>query len=138
MTIVLDQWLKQAEGLRLTPYTDTHGFLTCGYGHNLTANGISIAVAEQMLAADIATAQHEVLTALPWVANIDQPRQDAIFHLCFWIGIGSLLGFKNMLAAVQGGEWQTASNELLNSDLARDIPERANAISQRLLTGDSP
>lgn len=33
--------LKIEEGLRLFPYRDPKGILTIGYGHNLTANGIT-------------------------------------------------------------------------------------------------
>lgn len=136
MTQPLDQWIAASEGLRLRPYNDMHGFLTIGYGHNLSSNGISIAIADMLLDADIASAQKDVIRNLPWVLNASEPRQDAFVHLCFWIGIGSLLGFTKMLAAARDGDWDTAVQELLNSALHADIPGRCEDIANRLLTGE--
>lgn len=137
MTEDLSHWLMRCEGLRLKPYNDTHGYCTIGFGHNLSTNGIPIEIADRLLDIDIANAQKQVLTNLPWVANIDLSRNDALVHLCFWIGIGALMGFKNMLLAAESGDWQTASNEVLNSHLHDDIPERCDEIATRLLKGDT-
>lgn len=136
MTKPLDQWIMAAEGLRLKPYNDTHGFCTIGYGHNLSENGISILMADQLLDWDISCAQKAVIRNMPWVMSLDEPRQDAFVHLCFWIGIGSLLSFSKLLKAAQIGNWQGVHDELLNSDLYRDIPERTKDIATRLLTGE--
>lgn len=136
--IALTDWLKAKEGLRLKPYNDTHGWMTIGYGHNLSSNGISIAQAEMMLADDIRAAQRDVQRYLPWVNDIDSARQDAFYHLCFWLGIGSLLKFTAMITAAHAGDWATVYNELLNSALYRDIPERTMEIALRLRDGDTP
>ena len=138
MKEALDHWLMRCEGLRLKPYNDEVGCLTIGYGHNLSANGIPITIADQLLDSDILNAQKDVLRNLPWVMSLDEPRQDAFTHLCFWIGIGSLLNFKKMLAAAQAGDWQTAHDELLNSNLFNAIPQRATEVANRPLTGDTP
>lgn len=138
MTQLLDQWIMGKEGLRLKAYNDSHGFLSIGYGHNLAVNGISIAIADQLLDDDIANAKKDVARNLPWALIMDTPRYEALVHLCFWIGIGSLLGFQKMLAACQSGDWQTAHDELLNSTLYNDIPERTVEIANRLLTGETP
>jgi lysozyme len=138
MTLSLDQWIIQKEGLKLKPYADTRGFITIGFGHNLSANGISINIATQLLNGDIAAANNAVTHDLPWVLQLDAPRRAAIVHLCFWIGIGSLLGFTKMLAACQAGDWQAASQELLDSNLHDTIPERTEEIATRLLTGGQP
>lgn len=138
MTEALDHWLMRCEGLRLKPYNDQNGFCTIGYGHNLAVNGITISMADQMLDNDISSAQKDVIRNMPWVLGLDEPRQDAFVHLCFWIGIGSLMGFKKMIAAAQADDWQDAANEILNSKLHDDIPERATEIANRLLTGETP
>ena len=112
--------------------------MTIGFGHNLSVNGIPIEIADRLLDLDIAAANKSIMNDLPWILNIDSPRRDAIVHLCFWIGIGALLGFKKMLAACESGDWQTAHDEVLNSRLYGDIPERATEVANRLLTGDTP
>jgi lysozyme len=137
MTEPLDLWIARKEGLRLRPYHDKHGFMTIGYGHNLQANGITIAIADQLLSNDIAEAKKLVDRNLAWTANVDPARRDAFYHLCFWIGIGKLLGFVKMMAAAKAGDWKLAANEVLNSALHDDIPERAEEIANRLLKGDA-
>lgn len=137
MTQALDQWIMGHEGLRLKPYNDTHGFLSIGYGHNLASSGIPIEIADRLLEIDIATAQKQLLTNFPWLSNIDMPRVDALVHLCFWIGIGSFMGFKKMIDAVRVENWKTAHDELLNSNLFSDIPDRTTEIANRLLSGEN-
>jgi lysozyme len=137
LTQPLDQWITDHEGVKLHPYTDTHGNLTIGIGHNL-ANGIPLSVAYSLRDLDIIAAQKAVITNFPWIKNIDMPRVDALVHLCFWIGIGSLMGFTKMMNAVRAEDWKTAHDELLNSKLFSDIPERTTEIANRLLTGVSP
>lgn len=137
MTLALDQWITNCEGVKLHVYKDSHGIDTIGVGHNL-ADGIPLNIAYALRDADIASARHEVMAALPWLQCASQSRQDAITHLCFWVGIASLLGFKKMLAAVQCADWQTAHDELINSSLHNDIPERCEQIANRLLTGFTP
>lgn len=138
MTQDLEQWIMAKEGLRLKCYNDSHGFLSIGWGHNLASNGIPIEIADRLLEIDIANAQKQVMANLPWAGQIGMPRFDALVHLCFWVGIGSLMGFKNMLAALKIGDWQTAHDELINSNLHDNIPERTEEIATRILTGDTP
>jgi len=137
MTIPLNQWITNCEGVRLHPYVDTTEHQTIGIGHNLS-NGITLAIATAMLASDITDARKQVFAEFPWTGKLDMPRMDALTHLCFWVGIGSLMGFNKMLDALQSGDWQTAHDELLNSKLFADISGRTTEIATRLLTGDTP
>lgn len=132
----LDQWLRRSEGLRLKPYMDTKGRLTIGFGHNLDANGITIAIANSILEADIALAKKNVIDYLPWILNFSPARQDAFYHLSFWIGIGKLLEFTKMLGAAKAEDWDRAVQELLNSALHNDIPIRTEEIANQLLKGE--
>lgn len=136
MTLDLTQWIAGCEGLRLRPYTDSYGYLTIGYGHNLSENGITIAIAQALLNSDIVAAQKQVFTNCPWIADIGIARSDALVHLCFWVGIGAFMGFKDMLAAAEAENWQAAHDTLINSTLHAEIPDRCEAIANRLLTGN--
>ncbi len=77
---LVDQ-LKRDEGVKLRMYKDQLGIWTIGVGHNLEAHGISQAVAEAILKEDIEAAEHDLVTFLPWTAQLDEPRRaEAPFH----------------------------------------------------------
>lgn len=138
MTSAVSQWIASCEGLRLKPYKDTMGNLTIGYGHNLSSRGITIDMANLLLEYDINNAQHDLQLNLPWALNLDPVRRDCYIHLCFWMGIGALLGFHKMNWAAQNEDWDTAAQELLNSQLHSDIPKRCEDIANRLKIGELP
>ena len=140
MTLI-DQ-LRRDEGLRLTPYRDSVGKLTIGFGRNLDAKGISRGEAEVMLEHDAADAAAEVDGALPWSGSLDDARRAVLVNLCFNVGIGvaasatGLLGFKKMLAAIQTGDYDRAAAELMDSRYATQVGPRAYRLARQLQTGE--
>lgn len=107
--------LKDHEGLRLKPYTDTVGKLTIGWGRNLTDVGISHDEASSMFEYDIAKHTAEARRAFSWFDELDPVRQDVVVNLVFNMGIGSVRGFRLMIAAIERQDWQGAAYELFNS-----------------------
>ena len=53
----------------------------------------------------------------------------------FVLLIKGLCGFKKMLEAIRWGKWQTAAEECLNSDYARQTPARAKRIARLIKEG---
>lgn len=125
--------LATEEGFRAIPYRDTVGKLTIGFGCNLDA-GWSPGLARTVLAyqaQDVANA----INAQWWAKGLDDARLSVLIDIGFNDGIHSLLGFPKMLAAVGAKNWQVAHDECLNSDAARQLPKRYQALAQILLTG---
>ena len=69
------------------------------------------------------------------VSNLDDARASVLLDPAFNLGINGLLHFPKMLAALAAGDWKTAHDELLDSDAARELPSRYNALAQILLNG---
>lgn len=107
--------LKEHEGLRLKPYTDTVGKLTIGYGRNLTDVGISRDEAAAMFECDVERATFDALISFPWFKGLDETRQDVVVNLIFNMGIGGVRQFKLMISALERKDWQGAAFELFNS-----------------------
>ena len=134
--------LKRDEGLRLTPYRDTGGVLTVGYGH--TGSDVTAAQvwtqgeADDTLIEDIAIAQSELDEALPWWRTLDDARQDVLVEMCFNQGIGALLEFKRTLAAIRAGQWARASAGMLLSAWAEEVGGRAARLAAIMRTGARP
>lgn len=131
----LKQQLKRDEGLRLFSYVDTVGKLTIGYGRNLADVGISSAEADYLLDNDIRKAEGELLQALPWVVNLDDARQAVLVNMAFNIGVHGLLGFRNMLSALEAGVYEEAAKEMEASRWAEQVGARAQRLIVQMRTG---
>ena len=125
--------LRRDEGWALRPYTDTRGHLTIGCGHNLDVP-ITNAAVLQILRDDVA-AVREQLERYRWFLNLDTVRQGALINAGF-MGVAKLLGFRRMIDALDRGDWQAASVELLDSDYARQVGQRAHRLAAQLATGE--
>lgn len=135
MSIIRDL-LIQHEGLRLRPYKDTVGKLTIGVGRNLDDVGISDVEAYIMLDNDIKKVKDQVFATLPWAFKLDEPRQAVILSMAFNMGLAGLLAFKNMLGAVETGNYSDAAKHMLDSKWAVQVGNRATYLSKIMETGN--
>jgi len=132
---LLRSQLERHEGLRLKPYYDTVGKLTIGYGRNLEDVGISRDEAEFMLDNDIDQVERQLETVDEY-RDLDAVRQAVIANMAFNLGFAGLMGFKNMWAAIGRRDWESASEEMLNSKWARQVGVRAVELSEIMRTGE--
>jgi len=129
-----DQLIRD-EGLRLKPYRDTVGKLTIGVGRNLDDNGITRDEAECLLHNDLARVYAELHHALPDL-SLDPVRGAVLGNMAFNMGIGRLLGFRKMLAALRVGDFAQAAVEMLDSDWATQVGSRAHRLARQMETGE--
>ena len=126
--------LVKHEGLKLFPYVDTVGKLTIGCGHNLTNKGLTTFQVLNILNDDINDVTQFLDWKLPWWRNLDDVRQRALADMTFDL-MGKILGFKKFLAALQSKDWEKASSELLDSEFAHQVGNRAIELSTMVRTG---
>jgi lysozyme len=128
--------LKNHEGLRLKPYTDTVGKLSIGYGRNLDDVGISYDEATVMLDTDL-NRNTALARRLDWFDSLDPVRQDIVVMLIFSMGIGGFSTFHNMIQAIKDRNWSVAAYELSNSKWATQVQkERKYALTNALEKGE--
>lgn len=133
---VADNYVAKHEGEVLTPYKCSRGVLTIGRGHNLE-HGISKAASDFIFKEDMDKAEADLKKYLPDVYDkLDANRQLVLIDMCFNLGIGGLLKFKKMLAAIKSGDYAKAAEELMDSAYARQVPERAEENKNIILTGE--
>jgi lysozyme len=128
--------LRRDEGVKLYPYRDSVGKLTIGVGRNLDDTGISGEEADVLLQNDIARATELLEKDLPWTAAIDPIRKAALVNMCFNMGIGGLLGFRQALGAMQVGDWPGAAKHMLDSVWAVQVGDRAKRLAAQIETGE--
>lgn len=122
--------LKVDEGFRSKPYLCTAGANSIGYGRNLDALGISEEEAEHMLRNDVARVEHELDKAYPWWVKCPGSVRRAMTNMAFQLGQTKLAKFKRTLACLQAGDYNGAANHALDSDWAKQTPQRAARIAQ--------
>jgi lysozyme len=125
----LEAQLARHEGFRAHVYQCPAGKWTVGYGRNLEDNGITEAEALMLLRNDIAACSSELHAALPWSLRLPQPAQDVLINMAFNMGTRGLLKFKNFLAALQFGDYEQASKEMLASLWAKQVGKRAHELA---------
>lgn len=141
--------LEFHESCVLKPYYCPTGHLTLGIGHNVEARpftdeekraigdwkkGITKNMAYMICRNDVNICLNQLKTLSFW-NQLDLERQYALLDMCFQLGFKGLCGFKKMLEAIRWGKWQTAAEECLNSDYARQTPARAKRIARLIKEG---
>jgi len=122
--------LKRDEGFRGSPYYDSVGVLTIGYGRNLDDVGITKQEAEVMLSNDVHAAILEVHRVLPNIQQKPWQIRLGIYNMAFNLGINRLLQFTNMLDAMDKDDFDRMSVEALDSRWAEQVGERAQRIAR--------
>ena len=131
----LRRQLLDHEGMVLKPYRDTVGKLTIGIGRNLADRGISEEEALFLLENDIEMCVADLNKALPWWTTLSEARQHVLLDMCFNLGIGRLLGFKNTLVAVRDGNYEKAARGMLASLWAKQVGRRAFRLATMMREG---
>lgn len=136
--LALRQQLLRDEGEVLHAYEDSLGFLTIGVGRLIDSRkggGITHAEAMHLLDNDISRKVAEVRTALPWLPELDAPRQGVLFNMAFQLGTQGLLKFKRTLELVRGERWDEAARAMLQSKWATQTPARARRLANQMQFG---
>lgn len=139
---LIDQ-LKRHEGFRAHPYLCPAGHRTVGYGHNLDASplvvpedGLTEAQATRILEDDAARVWKAVSGLVTCFDTLTDARQAVLINMAFNIGWAGLGRFEKMLAALNGGDYERAANEMLCSRWARQVKNRAYELVGMMRTGE--
>jgi lysozyme len=124
------------EGKRHHVYECTSGKLTIGVGRNLEDLGLSDGEIDFLLRNDLMRVQSELAANVPCFLKLSETRQDVLMDMCFNLGISRLLQFKNMLTALEIGDYIEAAAEMLDSRWAKQVGERATRLAKMMATDE--
>src|SRR5690554_4583321 len=125
ITELAKKLIHENEGDRLTVYRDPVGILTIGRGRNLEDRGITQDESDYLLRNDIAEAHDRLSDEFAFFARLSDPRRLVLMDMYHNLGLKGLLGFRKMLTALQHGDYDTASDELMNSRYWNQVGVRA-------------
>ena len=120
--------IKRHEGFRKFPYKDKLGFLTIGYGHNLTTNGLSKREANFVFQQDFQTAL-TLARSITAAHDIDfrtlpEPVKEVLVDMSFNLG-AKLFSFKTFLSLLKAGRLKDAAADLEGTRWFSQVKGRA-------------
>ena len=131
----IEEQLILHEGLKLKPYRCTAGKLTIGVGRNLDDKGISKEEALFLLRNDIATVTTQ-LQKYDWYISTDPVRRKVLIDMAVNLGVGGLLKFRKMIAALERGDYEGAADQMLDSRWAEQVGYRAVRLAEMMRSGE--
>lgn len=134
--------LEVDEGFRAFPYDDLtgqpvhapQGKITIGIGLNLEA-GIDYQEAVYLALNRMKRIDKELLFRLPFYDRLDNVRRYVLINIVFNVGINGFMKFKRLIDAMACGNYESASDEIMDSNAARQLPARYNRLATMMQIG---
>ena len=142
----ISRMLEIEEGFRANAYYCSEGYPTIGIGWKIGSHKQPLEDFKHMtLCKRAAYAQCELIVAdirerlkseLSFFDSLNEPRQCVLISMAYQLGVKGLMGFKQMLAAIQTQCWNDAAHEGLDSKWHKQTTRRAERHMLTLLKGD--
>ena len=126
--------IKVDEGWRAYIYRDSVGNRTIGFGTNLEV-GIVPAQGECMLVVSIDDDEALLRAKWPPYQALSSPVRAALLDMAYNLGVNGLLRLRDMVSALERGDYGTAADEALDSVWARKRPDRAQRLAAIIRAG---
>lgn len=145
----------ESEGIEPLAYDDTEGNRTAGIGFNMdTPNATKVwelagigknfedvynrkaeltePEAMKLAQASFKIAMDDANAIFPNFETLPEDKQDALLHLSYQLGAPRLRKFRKLRAAVANEDFAAAAEEVMNSELPKQTPNRAAKITDLL------
>ena len=132
--------LRRDEGWRESPYRDSLGFLTIGYGFLIDERKdvtLPKQVGDLWLEVVAQSKWLDLVDRRPWLMTQPEDVQRALANMAYQLGVNGVLGFKRMLAALEAGAREAAAGEALDSTWAKQTPARAERVTKLIRGSDA-
>ena len=127
--------LKRDEGVKTHLYKCPANKLTIGVGRNIEDNGLSEREIDYLLENDIRSCVYDLKGNFSFYNGLDGTRKRVLINMCFNLGITRLLKFKKFIRALEDGDYETASVEMMDSLWAKQVGPRAERLRDLMKYG---
>jgi len=141
----LEQQIVNHEGLKLTPYIDTRGYLTVGVGYNIgrSVRGIpskwgwklTKAQAIEQLKEDISACEIDLYYLFFNWYELSEDRQNVLIDMRFQLGYAGFRTFGRLIEAVLERRYDDVPVEMKNSMWHSQTPNRAKDLIKQWENG---
>ena len=124
--------IKKHEGYVGVVYKDSLGIDTIGYGFAIKDLELDADVCDIILERKLKALNDMVMIKFNWYRYMPQEIKDVVTEMCYQLGVGGFSKFKKTIAYLQNKQFHDASEEMLDSLWAKQTPNRAKELSERL------
>lgn len=128
--------LTEDEGFSPTPYKDSKGFLTIGFGFNLEKQGLPMSVALEWLDLLMFNIESQLSRNISFWNDLNDARKGVLINMAYQMGIGGLMNFHDMLKALGSKDYVGAANEMKDSVWYKEFTARASRLIKIMLSGE--
>ena len=133
MSLIAD--IKAHEGYSKKVYKDTLGYDTIGIGFLVSSLELDEDVCDIILERRLKKNEVVLQRKMPYYSNLPIEVQNIIQNMYYQLG-NRLFNFVKTLHYIESGKWRAASVEMLDSLWAKQTPNRAKELSERMAKVD--
>ncbi len=126
--------LIKHEGYSNFPYKDSLGQTTIGIGYNLSSRGLPDEWINTQFVEDVVFFYDSMIRDYSWFKDLNPDRQIVLCDMAF-MGYKKFQAFALMLNALSQGNYKQAAMEMLDSQWAIQVGNRAKDLANGMLTG---
>ena len=130
--MALKDSIKEHEGYVGVVYKDSLGIDTIGYGFAIKDLELDEDICEMILERKLKNLNDRVRVRFEWYRYMPPQIQDVIMEMCYQLGVTGFSKFKKTILFLQNKQFHDASQEMLDSLWARQTPNRAKELSNRV------
>ncbi len=120
------------EGFRAKVYKCTEGYDTIGYGFAIKDLVLDEDLASIILQRKLESLIRSIEFKFGWYKDLPKSVKDMVVEMCYQMGISGFSKFKKTIKLLKNEEWEKASIEMLDSKWAKQTPNRAKELSNKL------
>jgi lysozyme len=124
--------IKQHEGYVGIVYKDSLGIDTIGYGFAIKDLELDEDICDIILERKLYNLEHRVNLKFSWFIYMPQEIKDVVMEMCYQLGVNGFSKFKKTVSYLQDRQFEEASVEMLDSLWAKQTPNRAKELSNRV------
>jgi len=142
----IEKLLRFEEGFRADPYYCSEKYPTIGIGWKIGGKNQPLEdfkwmqISEEAALAQCKSEVDDLAVNLRCVINcwqeLSEARQSVLISMAYQMGIGGLMRFKKMIAAIEVNDFVEAAQQGMNSLWANQTYARANRHMRMMLTDD--
>ena len=131
MKDIIEQ-LKIHEGYKPAVYKCTAGVDTIGIGFAIKDLNLSEEVCELILTEKLEALEERFEKKFDWFQESPVEVRNVMLNMAYQLGFAGFCKFKKTIAYLEEAEWEKASEEMLDSRWAKQTPNRAKELSEKI------
>ena len=124
--------IKKHEGYVASVYKDSLGIDTIGYGFAIKDLQLDEDICDMILERKLKDLNDSIKIKFDWYKYMPPEIKNIVTEMCYQLGVTGFSKFRKTIAYLQNKEWKNASIEMLVSRWAKQTPNRAKEMSNRV------